>query len=147
MEESSLTQSRRIGLWLGPLLFLIALLAPAPESLSLQAQRMGAVVLLMAVFWITEAVPIAITALLPIALYPLLHIATSKQTALAYGNHLLFLFIGGCLIAAGLQKWNLHPGSLCRSSCGLAPTSSGFSWGLCWRRLSYRCGSPIPPRR
>ncbi len=64
---------------------------------------MADVVVLMAVFWITEAVPIAVT-----ALFPLLGIAASKQTALAYGNHLLFLFIGGCLIAAGLQKWNLH---------------------------------------
>ena len=69
---------------------------------------MADVVVLMAVFWITEAVPIAVTALLPLALFPLLGIAASKQTALAYGNHLLFLFIGGCLIAAGLQKWNLH---------------------------------------
>ena len=103
-----LSPSRRIGLLLGPTLFLFLLVAPSPEGLSPLAQRMAAVVVLMAVFWITEAVPIAVTALLPLALYPLLGIAASKQTALAYGNHLLFLFIGGCLIAAGLQKWNLH---------------------------------------
>lgn len=102
------SSSRRAGLFLGPALFLLILIVPAPEGLSPQAQRMAAVVALMAAFWITEAVPIAITALLPLALYPLLGIAASKQTALAYGNHLLFLFIGGCLIAAGLQKWNLH---------------------------------------
>ena len=101
-------QGRRLGLFLGLALFALLLLAPTPEGMPRSAQDMAAVVALMAVFWISEAVPIAITSLLPIALYPLLGIASSKESALAFGNHLLFLFIGGCLIAAGLQKWNLH---------------------------------------
>ncbi len=98
----------RLGLFLGIGIFALLLVAPTPEGMSRPAQDMAAVVALMAIFWITEAVPIAITSLLPIALYPLLGIASSKESALAFGNHLLFLFIGGCLIAAGLQKWNLH---------------------------------------
>ena len=73
-----LSPSRRIGLLLGPTLFLFLLVAPSPEGLSPLAQRMAAVVVLMAVFWITEAVPIAVTALLPLALYPLLGVAASK---------------------------------------------------------------------
>ena len=85
-----LSPSPHIGLLLGPSLFLFLLVAPSQEGLSPLAQRMTAVVVLMAVFWITEALPIAVTALLPLALYPLLGIATSKQTALAYSNHLLF---------------------------------------------------------
>ena len=60
-----LSPSRRIGLLLGPTLFLFLLVAPSPEGLSPLAQRMAAVVVLMAVFWITEAVPIAVTALYP----------------------------------------------------------------------------------
>ena len=69
---------------------------------------MAAVVVLMAVFWITEVVPIAVTALLPLALYPRYWVLPPASrlpwpTATTYS-----FFLGGCLIAAGLQKWNLH---------------------------------------
>ena len=70
--------------------------------------NMAAVALWMALWWITEAVPLAITALLPMALFPLLHIMSGKDTAPLYFNSTIFLFIGGFCIALAMQRWNLH---------------------------------------
>jgi solute carrier family 13 (sodium-dependent dicarboxylate transporter), member 2/3/5 len=62
----------------------------------------------MAIWWITEAVPLAITSLLPVALFPLLGIMDGQTVSSAYFNHVIFLFIGGFLIALAMQRWNLH---------------------------------------
>ncbi len=62
----------------------------------------------MAAWWITEAIPIAATALLPLALFPILGITSSGDAAASYANHLIFLFMGGFLIALSMQKWGLH---------------------------------------
>jgi sodium-dependent dicarboxylate transporter 2/3/5 len=70
--------------------------------------RMAAVAVLMAGWWVTEAIPIAATALLPVALYPLLGIMPGKEVALQYFNSIIFLFIGGFIMALAMQKWNLH---------------------------------------
>ena len=67
-----------------------------------------AVALLMAVWWITEAVPLAITSLIPVALFPLLGIMDGKDVSSTYFNHVIFLFIGGFMVALAMQKWNLH---------------------------------------
>ena len=75
------------------------LMLPPPDGVSPEGQRMAAVVLLMALWWITEAVPMAVTALLPLVLYPLLGILPSKEVAPNYTNHLVFLFLGGFMIA------------------------------------------------
>jgi sodium-dependent dicarboxylate transporter 2/3/5 len=99
---------QRIGLLLGPLLFLVMLLLPTPEAMSPPAQRLAAVTLLMATWWISEALPIAATALLPIALFPLLGIMPTTQTTSAYANPMIYLFLGGFLIAMAMQKWALH---------------------------------------
>ena len=64
--------------------------------------------ILMAIWWMTEAIPISATALLPLALFPLLGIADIRATAAPYANPLIFLFLGGFLIAAGMERWNLH---------------------------------------
>ncbi|MEJ2637834.1 MAG: SLC13 family permease, partial [Calditrichia bacterium] len=60
------------------------------------------------VWWMTEAVPLAVTALLPLVLYPLLGIMKTSDVSVNYANHLVFLFMGGFIIAIALQKWNLH---------------------------------------
>jgi len=70
--------------------------------------RMAAVALLMAGWWITEAIPIPATSLLPVALFPLLGILDGRVTASAYFNDTIFLFIGGFIFALAMQKWNLH---------------------------------------
>ena len=99
---------RLVGLFLGPLLFLLVLLLPQPEGMNPAAQNVAAVTLLMATWWISEAIPIAATALLPIVFFPLLGVMSTAQTTSAYANHLIYLFLGGFLIAMAMQKWNLH---------------------------------------
>jgi len=99
---------RLTGLLLGPALFLLFLLLPLPQGMSPAAQHVAAVTLLMAVWWISEAIPIAATALLPIVFFPLLGVMSTAQTTSAYANHLIYLFLGGFLIAMAMQKWNLH---------------------------------------
>jgi len=69
---------------------------------------MAAVVALMASWWISEATHISVTALVPIAAYPLLGIMPSTEVAPHYANHLIFLYIGGFIIALAMEKWNLH---------------------------------------
>jgi sodium-dependent dicarboxylate transporter 2/3/5 len=67
-----------------------------------------AVGLLMAILWITEIVPLAATSLLPVVLFPLLGIMNGKDVSSTYFNHVIFLFIGGFLVALAMQRWNLH---------------------------------------
>ncbi len=67
-----------------------------------------AIAIVMAVWWITEAVPLAITALLPVVLFPLLGVVDGKTISAMYFNHLIFLFIGGFLMALAMQRWDLH---------------------------------------
>jgi solute carrier family 13 (sodium-dependent dicarboxylate transporter), member 2/3/5 len=67
-----------------------------------------AVGLLMAILWITEIIPLAATSLLPVVLFPLLGIMNGKDVSSTYFNHVIFLFIGGFLVALAMQRWNLH---------------------------------------
>lgn len=73
-----------------------------------EVTRTAAVALLMAVWWITEAIPLAVTTLLPVVLFPALGIMNGKVVAPVYFNHIIFLFIGGFLVALAMQRWNLH---------------------------------------
>ncbi len=67
-----------------------------------------AVATVMALWWVTEIVPLAITSLLPIVLFPALGIMDGKEVSTTYFNHVIFLFIGGFLVALAIQKWHLH---------------------------------------
>lgn len=98
----------RLGLFLGPLVLVAMLLAPAPAAMEPLAWRTAAVAALMAIWWITEAVPIPATALLPLALFPLLGISSIGASASPYANPIIFLFMGGFLLAQGMQRWELH---------------------------------------
>ena len=97
-----------VGLFLGPMLFLLLLVMPLPAGMSPAAMRVAAVAVLMAVWWTTEAIPIPATALLPIFLFPVLGIMKASVVTLSYANHLIYLFMGGFLIAVTVEKWNLH---------------------------------------
>ena len=98
----------RIGRILIPLLALALLAFGDLDPDRPEVTRMAAVALLMAGWWITEAIPIPATSLLPVALFPLLGILDGRTTAATYFNHLIFLFIGGFLFALAMQKWDLH---------------------------------------
>lgn len=97
-----------VGLLLGPLLGLAMLFSDAPSGLSQAAWHTAAMGILMATWWATEAVPIAVTALLPLVLFPLLGIADIQETAAPYANKVIYLFLGGFVVALAMQRWNLH---------------------------------------
>lgn len=98
----------RVALWLGIVLGGAVLAAPAPSDLPPQAQRLAAVTLLIACWWIGEALPIAATSLLPLILFPLLAIQPSSAVAAEYGDPVVFLFLGAFLIALAMERWGLH---------------------------------------
>jgi sodium-dependent dicarboxylate transporter 2/3/5 len=100
-------RAQKIGLWLGIAFFAILMLFPIEPS-NLPASRLAAVALLMATWWVTDAIPLFATALLPIFLYPLLGIMGGRATAPIYFNSTIVLFIGGFMIALTMEKWNLH---------------------------------------
>lgn len=97
-----------IGLAVGVIVFLAMSMMPPPGGLDPAAWRVAAVTLLMAILWMTEAVPLAVTALLPLALFPFLGVASIDAVAAPYANPLIFLFLGGFLIALAIERWNLH---------------------------------------
>jgi sodium-dependent dicarboxylate transporter 2/3/5 len=103
-----LRQRGNIGLLLGPVVFLVLLALPEPAGLSPQGMSVAAVAALMAIWWVSEAIPVPATALLPILLFPVLGVLDGSEVTRAYGNHLIYLFLGGFLIAVTMEKWNLH---------------------------------------
>ncbi|MEQ9280874.1 MAG: DASS family sodium-coupled anion symporter [Balneola sp.] len=99
---------KRAGLIGGILVFVILLFLPVPEGLSDAAWKTAAVTILMGIWWITEAIPISATALLPIVLFPVLGVFSIGDATGPYANPLIFLFMGGFVIALAMEKWNLH---------------------------------------
>lgn len=99
---------QRSGWLLGPGTLLVTLLIDPPTGLSPAGWHTAGVALLMAVWWICETVPIPVTALLPLVLFPLLNLASIKDAAAPYAHPLVFLFLGGFMIALAMQRWNLH---------------------------------------
>jgi solute carrier family 13 (sodium-dependent dicarboxylate transporter), member 2/3/5 len=96
------------GLVAGIIGFLLVLLLPAPEGLSPEGWRMVAVAVLMAAWWMTEAIPIEVTGMVPLVLFPVLGVLSMPDAAAPYANELIFLFMGGFFVAAAMERWNLH---------------------------------------
>lgn len=111
MSESPPTQYERrqaIGLFTGLALFFLLLFLPAPDGMDIKAWRTTAATVLIGVWWISEAVHPSVTALVPLAIFPFLRILTPQEVSAAYADHVIFLFMGGFLIAMAMEKWNLH---------------------------------------
>lgn len=100
--------AQNVGLIAGLAVALIILLFFNLDPAHPEVTRTAAVATLMAIWWITEAIPIPATALLPVALFPLLGVMPGKAVAGTYFNHIIFLFIGGFIMALAMQRWNLH---------------------------------------
>ena len=107
-KQNTASQRQQIGLFLGPLLFFILLALPQPDGMPEHSMQVAAVAVLMATYWMSEAIPIPATALMPTVLFPILGVMPTAKVTLSYGNHLIFLFMGGFLIAVTIEKWQLH---------------------------------------
>ncbi len=107
-DDGALGSGQRLGLWLGPALATIVLVLPAPEGLSTEAQTLAAITALMATWWMTEALPVAVTSLLPLALFPVLGIGEARQVAVSYGHDFIWLFFGGFQLAFAVEASGLH---------------------------------------
>jgi sodium-dependent dicarboxylate transporter 2/3/5 len=101
------TKAQSIGLALGPMVFVLISCLPVADKMQ-DAMYTAAVALWMVIWWITEAIPIPATSLIPLAAFPLLGIRSSPATAANYANENIFLFMGGFIIALGMEKWGLH---------------------------------------
>jgi sodium-dependent dicarboxylate transporter 2/3/5 len=96
------------GYIVAPLTFLFIVLFVDLEPGKPQITYTLAIAILMAILWITEIIPLAVTALLPVVLFPLFGVMNGKDVSAAYFNHVIFLFIGGFMVALAMQKWDLH---------------------------------------
>ncbi|MFL6846157.1 MAG: SLC13 family permease [Allosphingosinicella sp.] len=98
----------RLGLWGGLLAFVVMLLVPAPAGMTPAAWRTTAIIVLMAAWWMTEALPLTATALVPFLAFPLLGIMTATDAAAAYYSPILFLVLGGAIVALAIERTGLH---------------------------------------
>ena len=106
--KKRLPSLRLTGLIGGPVVFFLLMMGTGIEGLSPAGQAAAAITLLMAIWWVTEAIPIYATALVPIVLFPITGVLSVGETTRNYGHELIFLFLGGFLLAIAIQKWNLH---------------------------------------
>ena len=99
---------KKRGFWIGVFLFFAIILLPSPAGLTESAWLVAAVAVLMVTWWATEAIPIPVTSLLPLALFPILGVTSIETAALPYANKNIYLFLGGFLIALSIERSGLH---------------------------------------
>jgi sodium-dependent dicarboxylate transporter 2/3/5 len=101
-------QRKFIGFFLGIIAFLSILFFTDLEPGKPEVTATLAVAALMAIWWISETIPLAVTALVPIVLFPALGVLDGKAVSEVYVNHIIFVFVGGFIMALAMEKWNLH---------------------------------------
>ena len=99
---------RAIGFVIGIVAFVASLVSPPPPGMPPEALRVAGVATLMAAWWIAEVIPVPVTALLPLILFPLFAVAPLRDTAAPYADPIVFLFLGGFILGAATQRWSLH---------------------------------------
>jgi sodium-dependent dicarboxylate transporter 2/3/5 len=99
---------KKKGFIFGLLVFIVMQILPSPDGLSSEGWSVAAIVSLMAIWWATEAIPVAVTALLPLALFPLIGIVSFKEAAIPYANPNIYLFLGGFMLALAIERSGLH---------------------------------------
>jgi sodium-dependent dicarboxylate transporter 2/3/5 len=135
-----------VGLLLGPIVFLAVLLSPTPAGLSDTGWATAALALWMAIWWATEALPLFVTALLPIVMVPLLGIADIHAAARPFANPVVFLLFGGFLIALAVERWDLHRRIAFHIILRVGNRPLNLIGGVCWRAPRSACGSRTPPQ-
>ncbi|MBK9356917.1 MAG: anion permease [Bacteroidales bacterium] len=108
LHSFSTVRAQGFSLWAGPVVSAALMLFYKPDPAHPEIGYTLAIAAWMAIWWISEAVPLAVTSLLPVALFPLLGVMDGQTVSSAYFNHVIFLFIGGFLIALAMQRWELH---------------------------------------
>ncbi len=110
--EGGYGMRQKVGLILGALLLLFTLFAPPQFGLKPEASKVALLAITMAVLWVTEAIPIPATALLPLIMLPILGVTTGKnpmkEAAAPYADPIIYLFMGGFMLALAMERWNLH---------------------------------------
>lgn len=100
--------NKKIGFIFGVLAFSVLILIADLDPAKPQINTMAAVAVLMAILWITEAIPLAATSLIPLIFFPITGILSTEEIASSYINSIIFLFLGGFLIAIAMEEWVLH---------------------------------------
>tara|TARA_B100000686_G_scaffold355308_1_gene472407 strand:+ start:3227 stop:4717 length:1491 start_codon:yes stop_codon:yes gene_type:complete len=108
MIKDKVKNTKIIGLFTGLIILIITYVIPHPEGLNIHAWHTLGVALLMACWWLTEAIPLPATGLIPIICFPILGISTIKQTVQGYSHPIIFLFMGGFIIGLAMQHTGLH---------------------------------------
>ncbi|TAG89044.1 MAG: DASS family sodium-coupled anion symporter [Bacteroidetes bacterium] len=130
IETSSFSLAKLRIIAIGPILFFILILSPQIPYISPLAQKSLAVAIWMLAWWISESVEISVTALLPLILFPLLGILSIKEASQAYGNPVIFLFMGGFMLALALEKHKLHLRIALNIVKWTGTNANGIIWGF-----------------
>jgi solute carrier family 13 (sodium-dependent dicarboxylate transporter), member 2/3/5 len=99
---------KRVGIWAGPVLFVLVALLPDGWGLGASARLTAGITMWLAVWWITEVVHPAVAALLPLVLFPMCGVMPMKATAAEYANEIIFLFMCGFFLGKAIERWQLH---------------------------------------
>lgn len=130
--------AQKIGLIVGPVAAGLMLLLGPPEGLNPAAWGTAALMVLMATWWATEAIPIPATSLLPLVVLPLIEAGTPRQVGADYAHYIVLLLLGGFIIAMGIERWDLHKRIALNviARVGAAPKSLIFGFMLATAMLS-----------
>lgn len=128
--NNSYSTTQLVGLILGPILFFLILFALPLPRLSFEGRAVLATTAWMAVWWVTEAIPLGITSLMPLILLPLMGAVDGDTAASSYGASLIFLFIGGFALALALERWNLHERIAITIISAVGASTSGLVLGF-----------------